>query len=334
MAEKLRWGCLGAAQFALTKFLPAIPACQYAELAAIASRDSAKAHKAAKKLGIPKAYGSYEELLADPEIDVVYNPLPNHLHLEWTVRAAAAGKHVLCEKPIGLSVAEVDEMIAARDRHKVKIGEAFMVHTHPQWVRARELVRQGALGELRAVTGFFSYYNRDPKNIRNIPEAGGGGLYDIGCYTIHLSRFLFGEEPVRVAAVIECDPEFGTDRLTSAVLEYPSGQCIWTVSTQLVPYQRMQAFGTKARLEVQIPFNAPKDRPARIFIDEGGDLTGATIRTEEFPVCDQYTIEVDAFSKAVLEDREVPVPLEDARANMAVIEAVFRAARSGKWEPV
>ncbi len=334
MVKKLRWGCLSTARFALREFLPAISACQYAELSAIASRDLARAREAAAQLGIPKAYGSYEELLADPEIDVVYNPLPNHMHLEWTVRAAEAGKHVLCEKPIALSVAEVDEMIAARDRYSVKIGEAFMVHTHPQWVRARELVRAGALGELRAVTGFFSYYNRDPHNIRNIAEAGGGGLYDIGCYPIHLSRFLFGEEPVRVAGILERDPDFDIDRLTSAILEYPSGQCTWTVSTQLVPYQRMQAFGTKARLEVEIPFNAPKDRPARIFIDEGGDLKGTTIRVEEFPVCDQYTIEVDAFSKAVLENTEPPVPLEDARKNMAVIEAVFRAGRSGKWEMV
>lgn len=334
MSRKLRWGCLSTSGFARKKFIPAFRGCELAEVTAIASRRPDAARQAASELGIPKAYGTYEELLADPEIDVIYNPLPNHLHCEWTIKAAEAGKHVLCEKPVALNAGEVRKMMAARDRRGVKAGEAFMIRTHPQWLRARELAQSDAIGELRAITGFFSFYNRDPANIRNIPEAGGGALYDIGCYPINGSRFLFGEEPRRVAAVMERDPATGVDRLTSAILDFPSGQSIWTVSTQLSGYQRIHAIGPRGRIEIAIPFNAPNDRPALLLADQTGDPTGAGVRREEFPVCDQYTIEVDAFSRAVLEDREVPVPLEDALLNMAVIEAVFRAAESGRWEEV
>jgi predicted dehydrogenase len=223
-------------------------------------------------------------------------------------------------------------LLAARDRCNVKIGEAFMVKTHPQWLRTRELVRHGVIGELRAIMGAFSYFNRDPKNVRHVAEWGGGGLMDIGCYPITTSRWIFGEEPLRVAGIAERDPEFGTDRLTSAMMEFPSGQAVFTCSTQLVPYQRMQFLGTKGRIEIEIPFNAPNDRPTRIFIDDGRDVFGTGIRTETIPDCDQYTVQGDAFSRAIREGGEVPVPLEDAIANMAVMEAIFRAADSGKWE--
>jgi len=334
MSNKLRWGCLSTAHFARTKFLPAMAGCEHADLHAICSRDLGRAQASAKELGIPKAYGSYEELLADPDIDVVYNPLPGHLHAPWSAKAAAAGKHVLCEKPIGMNAAEAKELIAVRDRHKVKIGEAFMVRTHPQWLRARQLVRQGAVGELRSVAGYFSYFNRDAGNIRNIPEAGGGAVYDIGCYTITMSRFIFGEEPRRVVALVERDPDMKTDRLSSAILEFPSGHAIWTVSTQIALYQRMQVYGTTGRLEIRIPFNAPKDEPTRIFLDDGSRLGDASAKAEEFPICDQYTIEADAFSRAVIDDAPEPVPLEDALANMAVIDAVYRSGESGNWEEV
>jgi len=332
MQRKLRWGCLSTAQFARNTFLPAVPACEHAELYAIASRDAERARAAAAKLGIPHAYSTYEELLADPAVDVVYIPLPNHLHLEWSVRAAAAGKHVLCEKPLALNAGEVKELMAAREKYGVEIQEAFMVRTHPQWLRARELVRSGVIGELRAVQGFFSYDNRDPENVRNRYVDGGGALYDIGCYTITTSRMLFGQEPRRVIGLIERDPDFRVDRLTSAIFDYPGGQAVWTVGTQVVPCQRVQAIGTKGRIEVEIPFNAPNDRPARILIDPTGDLTGADIRVEEFPVCDQYTIEADTFSRAIIEGAAVAVPLEDSLANMAAIDAVFRSAASGNWE--
>lgn len=304
------------------------------EVTAIASRDLAKAQQAAGPLGIAKAYGSYEALLADPEIDAIYNPLPNHLHVPWSIKAAEAGKHVLCEKPIGLSVAEARELMAVRDRTGVQIGEAFMVHCHPQWLRAREIIRSGEIGELRAMLGAFSYFNRDPKNIRNDPKIGGGGLMDIGCYPITMSRFLFGEEPLRVAGVMELDPEMGTDRLTSAVLHFASGQSVFTCSTQAVPYQTFQILGTLGRIEMEIPFNAPPDRVTRLFVDTGADLFGGGKRTEEFPICDQYTIQGDLFSLAVRGGGAVPTPLEDSVANMQVIEAVARSAESGRWETV
>jgi len=332
MIRKVRWGVLGAADIAVKKVIPAMQRGEWCEISAIASRDLRKAEQAAATLGIPRAYGSYEELLADPEIEAVYNPLPNHLHVPWSIRCAEAGKHVLCEKPLGLDATEVRELLAAQMRTGVKIGEAFMVRTHPQWVRARELVRAGHIGELRAIMGFFSYFNRDTANIRNIRAFGGGALYDIGCYPINTSRFIFGEEPRRAMALLERDPEMHTDRLTSGMLDFPSGQAVFTCSTQLVPYQRMQLLGTLGRIEIEIPFNAPPDQPCRIFMDDGSDLFGASIRTETFPVCDQYTIQGDLFSQAVRGAGEVPVPLEDAIRNMAVIDALFRSAESGRWE--
>jgi predicted dehydrogenase len=323
MPKKVRWGVLGAAKIGLVKVIPAMQQGSLSEVTAIASRDIARAKDAAAQLGITKAYGSYEELLADAEIDAIYNPLPNHMHLPWTIRAAEAGKHVLCEKPIGMNADEAQTLIEVRDRTGVKIGEAFMVRVHPQWLRAREIIRSGEIGDLRAVTGFFSYNNRDAKNIRNIPEFGGGGIMDIGCYPITMARFLFGEEPLRVLSLVERDPEMGTDRLSSALLEFPVGQSTFTCSTQLTPYQKMHAFGTKGRIEVEIPFNTPPDKPSRIFV---GD------REEQFAACDQYTLQGDAFSKAIMENGEVPVPLEDSVRNMKVIDAVFRSAKSGGRE--
>jgi predicted dehydrogenase len=325
MANKVRWGILGAAKIGIVKVIPAMQKSQLCEIGALASRDLAKAKEACGKLGIPKAYGSYEELLEDPDIDAIYNPLPNHLHLPWTKLAAAAGKHVLCEKPIGMNAAEASELVAVREHTGVKIGEAFMVRCHPQWLRTREIVRSGSIGELRVVRGFFSYNNLDPKNIRNIPEFGGGGIMDIGCYPITMSRFLFGDEPTRVLALLERDPVMGTDRLTSAILDFPAGQATFTCSTQLVPYQRMQAFGTKGRIEVEVPFNPLPDQPTRIFVD------GAE---ETFAACDQYTLQGDAFSRAILEGSEVPVILEDSVRNMEVIDALFRSAVKQGWAAV
>lgn len=330
--RKVRWGVLGVAGIAMKKVIPAMQKSDITEISAIASRNLAHAEEAAKELGIPKAYGSYEELLADPNIDAVYNPLPNHLHVPWSVKAAQAGKHVLCEKPISMTLTEARTLIAARDKAGVKIGEAFMVRTHPQWLRARQLVQAGELGQLRAVLGAFSYYNNDPKNIRNVPEYGGGGLMDIGCYPITMSRFLFGSEPENVIGLFDRDPGMQTDRLTSAMLDFARGQATFTCSTQLVAYQRMQILGTKARIEIEIPFNAPPDKPCRLFVHDGADLAGNNPRIEEFPIVDQYTVQGDVFSEAILDDTEVPVPLENALGNMAVIEALFRSEQSRKWE--
>ena len=326
MSNKIRWGVLGVAKIATVKVIPAMQRGTLTEIAAIASRDLAKAENAARELGIPKAYGSYEELIADPTIDAIYNPLPNHLHVPWSVKAAEAGKHVLCEKPIALTIGETNELIAARDRTGVKIGEAFMVHVHPQWLRTLEIVRSGEIGDLRAFNCVFSYNNRDPHNIRNIAEIGGGTLMDIGCYPIHTSRWIFGEEPRKVSALVDRDPAFGTDRLVSAILDYPSGQATFLCSTQMTPFQRMTFYGTAGRVEVEIPVNAPPDKETRIFVQT------TELRTETFPVCDQYTLQGDAFSRAILGQGDVPVPLENALKNMAVIDALFRSARSGSWE--
>ncbi len=330
--QKVRWGVLSTARIAVTKVIPAMQRGKWSQVIAVASRDLEKAKETALALDIPRAYGSYEELLADAEVEAVYIPLPNHLHVPWSVKAAEAGKHVLCEKPIGLMTEEARQLLAVRNRTGVKIEEAFMVRTHPQWVETRDLIKRGRIGELRSVMGYFSYFNRNPENIRNIREYGGGSLMDIGCYPITTSRFIFGEEPARVLGLVERDPEMKVDRLTSAVLDFPSGQSVFTCSTQLASYQRMHFFGTRGRIEIEIPFNAPPDRPCRIFIDDGSDLFGRGIETKEFEICDQYTIQGDLFSLAVRQDTEVPIPLEDAVRNMAVIEAVFRSAESGKWE--
>jgi len=329
--KKIRWGVLSTAAIGLRKVIPGMQLGQFSTVDAIASRDLAKAQKAAASCGIARAYGSYEELLEDPEIDAIYNPLPNQLHVPWTIKAAEAGKHVLCEKPLSLTVAEAEALLAVRERTGVKIGEAFMIRSYPQWLRLRELLNDGRIGDLRSVMGFFSYFNVDPANIRNRMDSGGGALMDIGCYLIHASRYAFGGQPARVVASIDRDPTMGIDRLTSAILEFPAGQAIFTCSTQLIPYQRVHFLGTRGRIELEIPFNAPPDRPTRLFIDSMGDLF-KNPEVETFPTCDQYTLQGDAFSRAILDDTEVPVPLEDAIGNMAVIEAIFNSGRSGQWE--
>jgi predicted dehydrogenase len=327
--QKVRWGVLGVARIATVKVIPAMQRGVLCEIAGIASRDRTKAEKAARELGIPCAYGSYEEMLADAGIEAVYNPLPNHLHVPISIRAAEAGKHVLCEKPVAMNAAEARQLMAARDRTGVTIGEAFMVQAHPQWVRTIELVRAGRIGRLRFAMGSFGYLNFSAENIRNVRDYGGGALMDIGCYPIKTSRMVFREEPESVSGATVRDANFGTDLLVSAILEYPSGHCVMAASTQVVPHQSMQFFGTEGRIAVEIPYNAPPDRPTRVLIDDGRDLFGGGITVEEFPACDQYTIQGDLFSRAIREHKPPPVPLEDSIRNMAVIDAIFRSADSG-----
>ena len=330
--RKIRWGVLGVAKIATDKVIPAMQRGQWAEVTAIASRDIEKARVASAKLGIAKAYGSYEALLEDDDIDAVYNPLPNHLHVPWTIKAAERGKHVLCEKPIALSAGEARQLLAVRDRTGSKIQEAFMVRTHPQWLTVKDLVSSGRIGEVRSMLGAFSYTNRDPANIRNRPELGGGALMDIGCYLINTSRFIFGCEPLRVTGAIQRDPEMHTDRLTSILLDYGTGHAAGTCSTQMVFYQHLQIFGTAGRIELPIPFNAPPDRPSRIIVDTGADLFGGGISHIDVDVCNQYTIQGDLFSKAILDNTTVPSPIEDAVKNMACIDAIFKSAETGRWE--
>jgi predicted dehydrogenase len=327
MANKVRWGILSTAGIAIRKVIPAMQKSDWVEVIAIASRDRRKAEEAALTLGIPRAYGSYEELLADPQIEAIYNPLPNQLHVPWSIKAAEAGKHVLCEKPLSVTVAEARTLLAVQQRTGVIMAEGFMVRVHPQWVRARELVQSGRIGELRAIQGVFSYFNSNPANIRNIPEYGGGSLMDIGCYSINTSRFLFGEEPSRVMGMMDQDPALQVDRLTSAMLEFPSGQSVFTCSLQLVYHQRVQLLGTLGRIEMVMPFTPPPACACRILLDDGKNIT-----TESFSACNQFTIQGEVFSRAVREGTSVPVPLTDALRNMAVIEAIFRSAKSGRWE--
>jgi predicted dehydrogenase len=329
--EKIRWGVLSTAKIAREKVVPATQRSQLGRVTAIASRDLARAKAVATGLRIEKAYGSYQELLSDRNIDAVYIPLPNHLHVRWSMRALSAGKHVLCEKPIGLSVAEAEQLAGAAAAHpKLKVMEAFMYRFHPQWQATRQLVQEGRLGQLRTIHTHFSYFNDDPQNIRNQPDIGGGALMDIGCYPISLCRFIFGAEPERVLSQIERDPKLEIDRLVSAQLEFFQGRATFTCGTQLVPYQRVNIFGTSGRIEIEIPFNAPPDRSCRIWV-QIGTKAEAPIEEITFPPCDQYTLQADAFARAIVEDTPVPTPLSGAVANMQVIERVRNSAKILAW---
>jgi predicted dehydrogenase len=330
MSAKIRWGIISTAKIGTEKVIPAMQRGQFTEVTAIASRDLARAQAAANQLGIPKAYGSYEELLTAPEVDAVYNPLPNHLHVPISIQALQAGKHVLCEKPIALTTAEAQQFVdAARSFPELKVMEAFMYRHHPQWQKARELVREKKIGQLITIQSFFSYFNDDPDNIRNRPEMGGGGLMDIGCYPISLSRFIFEAEPQRVVGQVQYDPRFKTDRLAAAILDFGCGTSSFTCSTQLAPYQRVNIFGDAGRVEIEIPFNAPPDRPCTMWHQhsQGTDKI-------ELDICDQYTIQGDLFAQAILNNSPVPTPLEDAVANMRVIEAIVLSGREGGWVPL
>ena len=325
--RRLRWGVLSTASIGRVKVIPAIQNAPHCEVVAIASRDAGVAASVAESLGIPRAHGSYEALLADPEVEAVYIPLPNHLHAQWTIAAAKAGKHVLCEKPLALTPPDAERMIEVADREGVRLMEAFMYRLHPSWVAARELVAAGRIGRLTAVQSWFSYFNDDPTNIRNIVETGGGALYDIGCYSINLSRMLFGAEPDRVEGMIVRDPATGTDVVTSGMLRFGDGVATFTCSTRAEDDQRVHVYGSAGRISIEIPFNIPPDRPTRIFVAAGGDPPVAPlIETMTFDAADPYTVEADAFAEAILEGRPVPVPPSDAVANLRVIEALVAAA--------
>ena len=320
--NNVRWGILSTANIGMAKVTPAIGRGRSCEVIAIASRHPDRGREAAEQLRIPNWYGTYEELLASDEIDAVYIPLPNDMHAEWTIKAAAAGKHVLCEKPLAMSAAQGQEMADACREYGVKLAEAFMYRHHPTWVEARRLIVEGAIGELQAVQSWFSYFNDDAGNIRNRLENGGGAIMDIGCYNINASRFLFGAEPTHVEAAVRRDPVMGIDTLSSAVLEFPGGgQATFTCSTRAESSQRVYVAGTEGNIEIEIPFNIPPDRETRVFVTRGGNPT----ETRRFEPADQYTIQAELFARAILDDTDVPVPIDDAVANMAVIESVLAA---------
>ncbi len=325
--SKVRWGIISTANIGTAKVIPAMQKGEFCDVVAISSRDLDSARGAADSLGIPKSYGSYEELLADPDIDAIYNPLPNHLHVPWSIRALEAGKHVLCEKPIALTAEEGQLLVDAAKQHPdLKVMEAFMYRHHPQWQLAKRLVDEGQIGELRTIQTFFSYFNADPNNVRNIADIGGGGLMDIGCYAISFARFLFDAEPQRVVGLLDYDPDFMTDRLVSALMDFGSGSSTFTISTQLASYQRVNIFGISGRIEIEIPANAPPDRPCRVWVQRGEEIEEILL-----DVVDQYTIQGDLFSQAILNDTPVPTPIEDAVANMRVIEAVVASGKAERW---
>ena len=322
--SNVRWGILSTADIGMSKVTPAIMDAANCDVVAIASRDIQKASDAAHELGISTAYGSYEELLDSDAIDAVYIPLPNDMHAEWTFKAAAAGKHILCEKPLAMSSAQAREMVAACDAAGVKLQEAFMYRHHPTWMEVVRRLRQGEIGRLQSVQSAFSYFNDDPLNIRNRTENGGGAMMDIGCYSVNLSRLLFDGEPVRVESVVRRDPEMGIDIVTSAVLEFEGGgQSSFTCSTRAEPYQRVHIFGSEGRIEIEIPFNIPPDLDTQVFITRSDASGRPTTETVTFGPNDQYTRQAELFAQAILEDRPVAVHGDDAVANMAVLEAIL-----------
>lgn len=325
--RKVRWGILGTGRFALEKMIPAIQGGERGTIVAIASRSHDKASAAAARFGIGKAYDSYEALLGDGDVDAVYNPLPNHLHVPWSIRAMEAGKHVLCEKPIAVTAAEAETLVDARARTGRLVQEAAMVRTHPRWLGAREVVRSGRIGDLRAINGFFSYFNDSPHNVRNQPGIGGGGLLDVGFYPITMSRFIFEAEPLRVLGLLDMDARFGVDRMASAILQFARGHAVFTCSMQLTPHQSLDILGTRAKIDMDIPWSMPDDRESRLLVE------GAGAHEEmRFPACNQWGWHCDRFAQAILDGGEAPVPIEDAVANMRVMDALFRSARSGTWE--
>jgi predicted dehydrogenase len=331
--EKVTWGVLSTAKIGTEKVIPAMQRSQWCDTRAIASRSLAQAQAAANALQIPQAYGSYEDLIADPSIEAIYNPLPNDMHVHWTLACARAGKHVLCEKPFALNASEAAALREVAD--KVHIMEAFMVRFHPQWLRARELVRAGALGDLRAIQVFFSYFNRDAANIRNRADNGGGALYDIGCYAVVVGRFYFETEPLRVMALVDRDPDFHTDRTASVIADFGQGRRLdFTVSTQATSYQRLHLVGSQQRLEIEIPFNAPQGKATKLWLDTGKALGAQQALLQTLPPCDQYTLQCDAFAQAIRGEIPLPYGLEDAISNMRVLDAIYASGQSGQWQTV
>ncbi|MDE2445715.1 MAG: Gfo/Idh/MocA family oxidoreductase [Alphaproteobacteria bacterium] len=328
--KPVKWGIISTADIGMKKVTPGMLKSDQLQVVAIASRNVKRAKAAAAELGIPKAYGSYEEMLADPEIEAVYNPLPNHLHVPLTLMAAKAGKHVLCEKPIAITAKEASAL--RKTPKNILIAEAFMVRHALQWIDARKRVKAGEIGDVKVVQALFSYFNRDPKNVRNMADIGGGGMLDIGCYPITVSRFIFGADPLRVTSTIDRDPKFGTDRIAGGLADFGKGRHLsFSISTQLAPYQRVHILGSKGRIEIEIPFNAPPDAPNRIFV-QGMAMNEGTWHS--YPVTDQYQLQAEAFGRAIRAKKQPTWGVEDAITNMKIIDALFKAEKTGKWEKV
>jgi predicted dehydrogenase len=325
--EELRWGILSTADIGRTKVVPAMQKAKRNRVVAVASREPNRAADYARELAIPTVHPSYEALLADPGVDAVYIPLPNHMHAEWAMAAARAKKHVLCEKPLAMNAAEAARMVAVAEQEDVILAEAFMYRLHPSWQKVREIVASGRIGRLSAVQSWFGYYNDDPANIRNIVEAGGGALLDVGCYCINLSRMLFDGEPHRVSGSMVRDPALGVDTLTSGMLEFDTGVATFTCSTRTETDQRVHIYGTQGRISIGIPFNIPPDRPTEIYVTAGGDPPVAPdTETIKFETADPYTVQAEFFAAAVLDGTPMPFPASDAVGNMRVVDLIVETA--------
>ncbi len=329
----VKWGVLSTAKIGMKQVIPGIQGSRGNTVHAIASRNAAAAAEAAAEAGIPVSYGSYEELLADSDIEVVYIPLPNHMHVEWSIKAMEAGKHVLCEKPLALNQEDLQKLMDVSRKTGMVIQEAFMVKHHPQWKTAKKIAGDGTLGELKAIQGIFAYYNVDEGNIRNIPEYGGGGIWDIGCYPVVTSRYIFGEEPLKICSMVEYDPVMRIDRLASVMMQFPSGQASFICSTQMVGTQTMELLGTEGRLQVEIPFNAPPDKPCHIFLSKG-EFYQDQWQLLDFDICNQYGLEAESMVRTIRGEEESVMSLEDSLNNLKALEAIFRSAGSGAWEEV
>ena len=328
------WGVLGTARIALERVIPAMHRSEMCDVRAIASRDARRAAEAAEAAGIPVCCGSYEELLADPEVEAVYNPLPNHLHVEWSIRALQAGKHVLCEKPLACSADELPPLIEMRERTGLIIEEAVMVRDHPQWSRVRDLIDGGRIGTVRNVQLSYSHFSDDPGDIRNQEAAGGGGLLDVGSYCSAIARLIFDDEPVRAMALLDRDPRFGTDRFVTAVLEFRGGHASFFCSTQSSRCQVVQIVGTTGWMRAEVPFAHPPDLPARLLI--GSNVAPGTEPDEivRFDPVDQYRLQAERFGRQVRGAASSRWPLETGVANLRVLDALRRSGESGRWETV
>ena len=323
------WGVLSVSAHYRERVHTYVVKSPLVDMRAVASRVRDRADAFAREFGIPRSYGSYEQLLADREVEAVYIPLPNHLHAEWVKKCADAGKHVLCEKPFAMNAREAEEAISYAEKKGVRVMEAFMYRFHPQWQRAREIVKAGELGRVHSIHTIFAYMLTDPTNIRNILSAGGGAIMDIGCYAVSTSRFLLGREPERVVSLVNRDAIFKTDILSSGVLDFGAAQSVFTVGTQTYSWQKVDVIGSGGEMRVHVPFNAYPDTPLQVSVSTA--VGEREVRTEN---ADQYQRMFEGFSRAVRGEIPVPTPPQDAINNMKVLDALFRSEKSGTWEKV
>ena len=327
----INWGILSTAKIGWEHVIPAIKKSKNSQVIALASRNLSSARVLTKKFKIPKSYGSYKELYEDKDVDVIYNPLPNHLHIKSSIEACKNKKNLLLEKPLSLKSKDIDPLIEIASQNKVIVKEAFMVRHHPQWQWVKKYIKSGKLGSISSISTVFSYNNKNPKNIRNIKKFGGGAIYDIGCYPTVISRFLLDKEPKRVVGLAKNDKKFKTDILSSVVLDFGEIYSSFIVSTQSTFSQQVIILGTKKTLIVENPFNAVATKPTTIVIYNGKSIYRKENTTKVFPATDQYEHQVTKFSNELLYKTKADYDLIDAKKNMKVLDAIFMSIKKSKW---